>query len=77
MPCPICIALNRQHDHECEAEAHATIRRRNEHADSSTQDQLDQAVLISRKRQAHLAFQLHQHRVREHSIFGTAKVAFC
>jgi hypothetical protein len=29
----------------------------------------------SRKRQAHIAFELHQHRVREHLILGLARVA--
>jgi len=77
MRCPICAALNREHSQECEAEANATIQRRSERADTSTQAQLDQTVLSSRKRQAHIAFELHQHRVREHSIFGAAKVAFC
>jgi hypothetical protein len=76
MRCPICTALNREHDHECEAEATATIKLRTEHANISTQDQLDKAVLISRKRQAHIAFELHQHRVKEHSILGIAKLAF-
>jgi hypothetical protein len=28
MRCPICAALNLKHDHECEAEARATIKRR-------------------------------------------------
>jgi hypothetical protein len=69
MPCTICAALNREHSHECEAEASATIKRRSEltasrPTDSSAQDQLDQEVLRSRKRQAHLAFELHQHRAK-------------
>jgi hypothetical protein len=77
MPCPVCTALNRQHDHECTAEANATIRRRSERTDTSTEDQLDDAVLISRKRQAHIAYELFQHRVKEHSIFGAVKITFC
>jgi len=76
MQCPVCIALNREHDHECEAEASATIKGRAEPVDASTHDQLVQAVLRSRKRQAHIAFELHQHRVKEHVIPGMAKVAF-
>ena len=76
MQCPICTALNREHNHECEAEASATIRLRTEHANASSQDRLDQAVLDSRKRQAHIAFELDQHRVKEHTLLGMAKVAF-
>jgi hypothetical protein len=76
MPCPICAALNREHDHECEAEANATIRRRSIHADASTEDQLDQTVLCSRKRQAHIAFELHQHRAKDHSTLVMARMAF-
>jgi hypothetical protein len=76
MKCPICAALNREHGHECEAEASATIKRRTVHADSSTQAQLDRTVLSSRKRQAHIAFELHQHQVRDHMFPGIAKVAF-
>jgi hypothetical protein len=76
MPCPTCAALNREHSHECEAEASATIKQRSEltascPTDPLTLDQLDQEVLRSRKRQAHIAFELRQHRAK-HGEMATA-----
>jgi hypothetical protein len=81
MVCPVCAALNREHSHECEAEASATLKQRAEvfgprRADSSTKDQLDEEVLRSRKRQAHIAFELHQHQARQHPLAEKAKAAF-
>jgi hypothetical protein len=76
MRCPLCTALNLEHSHECETEASATLKGRSRRNDALTQDQLDQTVLSSRKRQAHIASELHQHRVNEHSILGIAKIAF-
>lgn len=77
MPCPVCAALNREHNHECEAEASATIKQRAEligwsRADTSTKEQLQQEVLRSRKRQAHIAFELHQHRTALHPQIAKA-----
>lgn len=73
MQCPICAALNREHGQECAAEATATLKRRSEligadHGATSTGDQLDQDVLRSRKRQAHIAFELREHRTAQHPI---------
>jgi len=73
MQCPICTALNREHNHECEAEASATIKQRTQHADNSAQAQLEQAVPRSRKRQAHIAFEPEEHRAKEHSIWESQK----
>jgi hypothetical protein len=71
MQCQLCAALNREHSDECEAEASATLKRRSQllashPGDASMQDQLDQDVLSSRKRQAHIASELHEHRIQEH-----------
>ena len=80
MSCPVCAALNREHNHECEAEASATLQQRSEfltprRADTSRQDQLDQEVLRSRKRQAHIAFELHRHQTAQHPVVDIAKAA--
>jgi hypothetical protein len=80
MQCPVCAALNREHNQECEAEANATIKQRFEligwhRTDTSSKDQLDQEVLRSRKRQAHIAFELHQHRTEQHPVPAIAKAA--
>lgn len=78
MECPLCAALNREHGHECETEANATLKRRAEllsgnPADIAMQDQLDQEVLQSRKRQAHIAFDLHRHQTSQHPVETIAK----
>lgn len=77
MYCPICAALNREHSQECQVEASATIKTRSEllgrSADASSQDQLNKDVQRSRKRLAHFAFKLHQHRIRQHP--GMARAA--
>ena len=82
MECPVCAALNREHNQECEAEASATIKQRCEliavgdRSDTiENHDQLDQEVLRSRKRQAHIAFELHEHRTAQHPIPAIAKSA--
>jgi hypothetical protein len=80
MQCPICAALRLENTVECEAEATATLKRRSElvcsHGeDAATMDQLDRAVLRSRKRQAHIAFELTQHRANQHPIADVAKAA--
>jgi hypothetical protein len=70
MHCPICAALERENMVEGEVEATATLKRRSElicsHRDVLAQNQLDQDVLRSRKRQAHIAFELHEHRTKQH-----------
>ena len=80
MQCPICAALRLENTAECEAEATATLKRRSElvcahRGDISTQEQLDHVVLRSRKRQAHIAFELHQHRTEQHPVAEVAKAA--
>jgi len=80
MQCPVCAALNREHNHECEAEAKATLEQRAKsigwhRGDTSTQDQVEQEVLRSRKRQAHLAFELDQHLNNHHSVKVKGKAA--
>ena len=79
MECTLCAALNREHNQECETEANATLKRRAEllsgnPRDTSMQDRLEQEVLRSRKRQAHIAFELHRHQTSKHPI-GIAKAA--
>jgi hypothetical protein len=67
MKCSICAALNREHSSECEAEASATIEQRSQVLlQPGVQDQLDQVVLGSRKRQAHITSKLHRHCADEH-----------
>lgn len=80
MECPLCAALNREHSHESETEANATLKRRAEllngnPADTAMEDQLDREVLRSRKRQAHIAFELHRHRTLQHPVVTVAKAA--
>jgi hypothetical protein len=77
MECPVCAALNREHNQECRAEANATLKQRAEwiagnRPDTTMKDQLDQEVLRSRKRQAHIAFELHQHQSTQHPALGKA-----
>jgi hypothetical protein len=80
MSCPVCAALNREHNHECKTEAKATLKQRAEflsphRASVSTQDELALEVLLSRKRQAHIAFELHQHQTELHPVEDLAKAA--
>lgn len=80
MQCPICAALRLENTAECEAEAAATLKQRSEltcshRGDASTQEHLDHVVLRSRKRQAHIAFELHQHRTEQHPIAEMASAA--
>jgi hypothetical protein len=77
MLCPVCAALNREHNQECRAEANATLRQRAEwigghSADRLKADQLKDEVLRSRKRQAHIAFELHEHQSKQHPIVKAA-----
>jgi hypothetical protein len=74
MFCPVCAALNREHNHECEAEASATLKQRAEVL-GSRRAELDQEVLRSRKRQAHIAFELHRHQTKQHPVVEKAKAA--
>jgi hypothetical protein len=80
MQCAVCAALNREHNHECEAEASATIKKRAEmigwnRGDASTNEQLEREVLRSRKRQAHIAFELYHHQTTQHPEQQIAKAA--
>jgi hypothetical protein len=80
MHCPICAALARESIVEGEAEATATLKRRSElscshRADAKDGDELDQDVLRSRKRQAHIAFELHEHRIKQHPVLERVKAA--
>jgi hypothetical protein len=80
MQCPVCDALNREHNHECEAEASATIKQRADligwnRGETPNKEQLEQEVLRSRKRQAHIAFELHQHRTAQHPAPQVVKAA--
>jgi hypothetical protein len=80
MPCPVCVALQREHNHECEAEANATLQQRakllgSHRGGGPTEDQLEQEVLHSRKRQAHIAFELHEHRTKQHPTPDKTKAA--
>jgi hypothetical protein len=80
MFCHVCAALNREHNQECEAEASATLKQRAEflgprRANALKKDQLDQEVLRSRKRQAHIAFELQQHQTKQHPVEDKAKAA--
>ena len=69
MDCPICAALNRERNRECETEAAATLKQRSQSllkplGETVRQDLADSVVLASRKRQAHIAFKLNQHSAR-------------
>jgi hypothetical protein len=63
--------LNRQHNRECETEAVATLHQRTQigrsAVDHSEQDKLANVILGSRKRQAHIASELHGHRETAHT----------
>ena len=80
MRCPVCAALRREHNHECVAEANATLKQRAKllcwhRVDSPGQGQLEEEVLRSRKRQAHIAFELHEHRTKQHPVPEKAGMA--
>ncbi len=78
MDCPHCAALRREHSHECEAEATATLKQRSQLVSPpGVQDQLDHAVLASRKRQAHITSRLNRHRAIDHAsdVAGQAATA--
>ena len=71
MKCPVCDALNREHNRECEAEAIATLRQRLQSllprpGETFIEDQIDPIILGSRKRQAYIAFKLNQHQTQDH-----------
>jgi hypothetical protein len=80
MHCPICSALERESMVEGEAEATATLKRRLElscshRSDAAHGQELDQDVLRSRKRQAHIASELHEHRSKQHPNLERVKAA--
>ena len=64
MQCPVCDAFKRELSQECEHEAVATLRQRAHlaapMASQSFQD-LESAILLSRKRRAHIATELRAH----------------
>ena len=69
MQCSVCAALKRQLSQESENEAVATLRQRARvtaaAAGQSFRD-LESEILISRKRRAHIATQLHSHAQAAH-----------
>ncbi len=69
MDCPFCSALNREHSRECETEATATLKQRAQLVGSShsPQHELENVILGSRKRQAHIASRLHGHQEDVHT----------
>ncbi len=70
MLCRTCIAFKRELSREGEKEAAATLKRRARSigsvADRAKEDVLENAILVSRKRQAHVASELHAHREYAH-----------
>jgi len=72
LQCRICNALKREIGREGETEAVATLKQRarmiTSVADDSQQDVLDNVILISRKRRAHIATELHTHRKNVHGV---------
>jgi len=83
MQCPVCNAFKRELSQECEHEAVATLRQRANLAapvsGQSFQD-LESEILLSRKRRAHIATELHEHTQDVHpedsdSSLGIGKVA--
>jgi len=83
MQCTVCAAFKRQLSQESENEAVATLRQRarvtTSVAGQSSQN-LESEILISRKRQAHIATELHSHVKAVHgedsdNSFGVGKTA--
>lgn len=70
MQCSICSALKRELGREGEKEAVATIRQRARLMvsvpDHSAQEMIENVILTSRKRRAHIATELHAHEVDVH-----------
>jgi hypothetical protein len=70
MQCSICNALKRELGTEGQTEAVATLKQRARSnalvADDSPQDVLDNVILSSRKRRAHIATELYAHEVDVH-----------
>lgn len=87
MQCRICTALKLELGREGETEAVATLKQRARSiaslADSASQDVLENEILVSRKRRAHLATELCAHQEEVHSgkadshlpLWDTARVA--
>ena len=73
MQCPVCAALHREHNHECEVEAKAILNQRSRlisysGSDSSTRDQECQdVVLTSRKRQVQISSKIEMHKAKGHA----------
>lgn len=74
MQCRICKALKRELGREGESEAVATLKQRARMiatvADPAPQDVLENVILVSRKRQAHLATELYAHQEDVHGEEG-------
>jgi hypothetical protein len=69
MQCPVCAAFKRELNQECENEAVATLRQRARLAapvDGEAVQDLEREILISRKRRAHIATELHAHTQEAH-----------
>jgi hypothetical protein len=72
MKCQMCASLNREHSRQCEIEAAAILRQRDESVRmakgrSSGHDPNDaELVLASRKRQMQIASELERHRAADH-----------
>ena len=70
MLCHMCAALTREHGREGETEAAATLKLRARLiapvADHSQRDVLENVILRSRKRRAHLATELYGHQQDRH-----------
>jgi hypothetical protein len=73
MQCPVCAALHREHNQECEVEAKATLQQRsrllsNSDADSSARDQECQDVVLrSRKKQVQISSKMEKHKAKGHA----------
>ena len=71
MQCRICTASNRELGREEETEAVATLKQRARMIaplpDCSTQDVLENVILVSRKRRAHIATELYAHQDDAHA----------
>lgn len=77
MLCPVCAALNREHNSGTQLgnvrpRRTRTLRQRAEWIGGHRADQLAHEVLRSLERQAHIAFELHEHQSKQHPFVITA-----
>ena len=73
MQCPVCTAFKRELSQEWEHEAVATIRQRASLAasvDGQSFQDLGSEILLSRKRRAHIATELHEHTQDAHPEYA-------